>query len=152
MEFAKKIIKTTEEIFNTMIFMEISPGEPLADEKREISCHVSAMIGLTGDFSGMLSIHCPGPVGLAITGAMLGMDLEEISADVKDALGEIANMMAGGLKEAFAAENIALEIAIPTAISGKSYTISSPSGSGRVIIPFKVEQGQFFVEMKYSLN
>lgn len=152
MEFAKKITRTTEEIFNTMIFLEISPEAPLAEGKLVIPCHISAMIGLTGDFTGMLSIHCPAPVGLAIAGAMLGMDLEEVDADVKDALGEIANMLAGGLKEAFAAENIALEIAIPTAISGKSYTISSPTGSNRVIIPFKVEQGQFFVEMKYSLN
>jgi chemotaxis protein CheX len=151
-EFANKIIHTTEEIFNTMIFMELSPEAPLTAGNQVISCHVSAMIGLTGDFTGVLSIHCPKAVGLAITGAMLGMDLEEIDADVKDALGEITNMMAGGLKEAFAAENIALEIAIPTAISGKSYTISSPKNSDRVIIPFHVEQGQFFVEMKYSLN
>lgn len=151
MEFAKKIAHATEEIFNTMIFMEISAAAPSSAEQ-VISCHVSAMIGLTGDFTGMLSIHCPEPVGLAITGAMLGMDLEETNADVKDALGEIANMIAGGLKAAFAAEDIALEIAIPTAISGKSYTISSPTGSDRVIIPFNVAQGQFFVEMKYSLN
>ena len=33
-------------------------------------------------------------------------------ADVKDALGEIANMLAGGIKERFAAESIDLELAI----------------------------------------
>ena len=89
---------------------------------------------------------------MAIAGTMLGMEIEEIDADVKDALGEIANMIAGGLKEKFAAEDIALQLSIPTAISGKSYTISSPSGSNRIVIPFEVEQGQFFVEMKYNLN
>ena len=149
MEIAKKIVRATEEIFNTMIFLEIAAGEPLTQEER-VPSHVSAMIGLSGDFSGMLSIHCPDLVGPAIAGAMLGMDLEEVDADVKDALGEISNMLAGGIKEAFAAEKIALEIAIPTAISGKSYTISSPTGSNRVIIPFSTEQGRFFVEMKYS--
>ncbi len=94
----------------------------------------------------------PRPVGLAIAGAMLGMDLEEIDADVKDALGEIANMLAGGLKERFSEENVGLELAIPTAIAGKSYTISSPTRSNRIVIPFTVEQGQFFVEIKYNLN
>ena len=152
MEFAKKIEFSTEEIFSTMIFMEVTPGKALTAGGQVISCHVSAMIGLTGDFTGMLSIHCPEPVGLAIAGAMLGMDLEEIDADVKDALGEIANMLAGSIKAAFATENIALEIAIPTAVSGKSYTISSPTGSDRVIIPFDIEQGRFYVEMKYSLG
>ncbi len=152
MEFAEKIVSATEDIFNTMIFMDIAADEPFTDGKMVLECHVSAMLGLSGDFSGLLSIHCPGPVGLAISGAMLGMELEEIDADVKDALGEITNMVAGGMKEAFAAEDIALELAIPTAISGKSYTISSPSKSNRVIIPFSLEQGQFFVEMKYHLG
>ena len=152
MEFAKKIVETTEEIFNTMIFMEVSADVPLEQGKQVLGCHISAMIGLTGGFSAMLGIHCPEAVGLAITGAMLDMEIEEIDADVKDALGEIANMVAGGLKERFAAEDIALELAIPTAISGKSYTIASSTTSNRVIIPFNIEAGQFFIEMKYNLN
>lgn len=152
MEFAKKITETTEEIFSTMIFMDIAVEDPLSSGKQVIGCHVSAMIGLTGDFSAMLGIHCPENVGLAVAGAMLGMDIEEIDADVKDALGEIANMLAGGIKERFTSENKALELAIPTAISGKSYTISAPSGSDRVIVPFKVEAGHFYIEIKYHLN
>ncbi len=152
MEFAKKIVETTEEIFSTMIFLDVSSGAPLEQGKQALGCHVSAMIGLTGGLSAMLGIHCPEAVGLSISGAMLGMELEEVDADVKDALGEITNMVAGGLKEKFAAENIDLELAIPTAISGKSYTISSSTKSNRVIIPFNIEQGQFFIEMKYDLN
>lgn len=152
MEFAKKIVETTEEIFNTMIFLEVSADAPLEQGKQAIGCHVSAMIGLTGGFSAMLGIHCPEAVGLAISGAMLGMEIEEIDADVKDALGEIANMLAGGLKERFSAEDISLDLAIPTAITGKSYTIASSTKSNRVIIPFSIEQGQFFIEMKYNLN
>ena len=152
MEFPKKIVETTEEIFSTMIFMDVSADAPLNQGKQDLGCHVAAMIGLTGGFSAMLGIHCPETVGLAISGAMLGMEIEEIDADVKDALGEIANMVAGGLKERFATENIDLELAIPTAISGKSYTIASPTKSNRIIIPFSIEQGPFFIEMKYNLN
>jgi chemotaxis protein CheX len=151
-DFAKKIIKSTEEIFNTMICMQISAGEPLTEGKEILDCHVSAMIGLSGDFTSMLSIHCPGRVGMAITGEMLGMEVEQVDSDVKDTLGEIANMLAGGLKEAFAAENINLELSIPTTVSGKSYTVSSPTKSNRVIIPFDLEPGRFFVEIKYSLK
>lgn len=152
MEFAKKIVETTEEIFSTMVFMDITAEAPLEQGKQALGCHISAMIGLTGGFSAMLGIHCPEAVGLAISGAMLGMEIEEIDADVKDALGEISNMVAGGLKERFAAEDIDLELAIPTAISGKSFTIASSTRSNRVIIPFSVESGQFFIEMKYNLN
>ena len=151
MEFTKKLAETTEEIFSTMLFMDVAPQQPLAAEKRIMDCQVSAMIGLSGGFSAMLGVHCPAPVGLGIAGAMLGMKLDEVDADVKDALGEIANMLAGGLKERFSQEDIALDLAIPTAISGKSYTIAAPSGSKRVVVPFTIETGQFFIEIKYHL-
>ncbi len=152
MDFAKIITETTEEIFNCMIFIDIAASPALATGKQAIGCHVSAMIGLTGGLSAMLGIHCPSAVGLAVTGAMLDMELEEVDADVKDALGEIANMLAGGIKERLSVENIDLELAIPTAVAGKSYVISAPKGSQRVVVPFTISQGQFFVEIKYQLN
>lgn len=152
MDFANKIVKSTEEIFSTMIFMDISAVEPLTEGEEILDCHVSAMIGLSGDLTCMLSLHCPGNVGMAITGEMLGMEVEEVDTDVKDTLGEISNMIAGGLKESFAAEKINLELSIPTTVTGKSYRVSSPTKSNRVIIPFDLEQGRFFVEMKYSPN
>jgi len=151
-DFTKKIINSTEEIFNTMVFLPISAAEPLIEGEEVLHCHVSSMIGMSGDFNSMLSIHCPGKVGMAITGEMLGMEVEEVDDDVKDTLGEIANMVAGGLKESFAAENLNLELAIPTTISGTSYRVSSPTKSNRVIVPFDLEPGRFFVEIKYSLN
>lgn len=152
MDFAKKIINSTEEIFNTMVFMPISSGEPLTEGQETLDCHISSMIGLSGDFTSILSIHCPGKVGMGITAGMLGMEVEAIDADVKDTLGEISNMLAGGLKEAFAEEDINLELSIPTTVTGKSYTVSSPTNSNRVIIPFDLEPGRFFVEIKYTLN
>ena len=152
MEFTKKIIASTEEIFNTMIFLNISSAGALPEGKQILGCHLSSMIGLSGDISAMLSIHCPGAISLDIAGAMLGMEIEVIDADVKDALGEIANMVAGGVKEQFASENINLELAIPATISGKSYNVPSPTRGNRVIIPFNLEQGQFFVEITYNLS
>ena len=80
------------------------------------------------------------------------MELEEIDADVKDALGEIANMLAGGIKERFSADDVSLELSIPTTVSGKSYTISAPKDSRRIVIPFNIEQGPFFIEIKYNLT
>ncbi|MCW9050453.1 MAG: chemotaxis protein CheX [Deltaproteobacteria bacterium] len=58
----------------------------------------------------MLAIHCPEAVGLTRAGSMLGIELDEINADVKDALGEIANMVAGGVNEKFGQEKIKIRI------------------------------------------
>ena len=97
MEFYPKLKASIEEIFATMIFLDVQAAEPLAAGSEDLGCHVSALIGLSGDFNALLGIHCPAGVGLAIGAAMLGMELEEIDDDTKDALGEIANMLAAGV-------------------------------------------------------
>jgi chemotaxis protein CheX len=150
MKFAQKLSAATEEIFATMIFLDVTAGEPIIDGQEDLGCYVSSMIGLSGDLNAMLSIHCPAEVGMAIGGAMLGMELEKVDEDTKDALGEIANMLAGGLKEAFAAEKIDLLLAIPTTISGSSYKVTAPTGSNRILVPFDIEAGRFYVDLKYS--
>jgi chemotaxis protein CheX len=150
-DFTKVIVETTEEIFSTMIFMDVAAQETLRQHKQPLDCQVSAMIGLSGSLTAILGIHCPTEAALAIVGAMLGMEIEEIDSDVKDALGEIANMLAGGFKERLASDGESLELAIPTTIAGNSYNISAPKGCQLELIPFTIEQGQFFVEIKYSL-
>ncbi len=151
MEFVHKIQAATEEIFATMIFLDLTAGEQIDQKVEELGCYVSAMIGLSGGFNAILGLHCPAAVGMAIGGAMLGIDPEEVDEDTKDALGEITNMLAGGLKESFATEGIDLFLAIPTTISGNSYKISAPSGSNRVLVPFAIEAGRFYIDLKYSL-
>jgi chemotaxis protein CheX len=150
--FAQIITSTTEDIFASMIFLELTSGEPLTEGKTDLGCFVTAMIGLSGDFNAILGIHCPAKVGTAIGGAMLGIELEEVDDDIKDALGEIANMLAGGLKEAFTLQQVNLMLAIPTTISGSSYKISAPAGGERILIPFDVAAGRFYIDIKYSLT
>ncbi len=152
LEFAQIITSATEEIFATMIFLDLSSGPPFTKGKDDLGCYVTAMIGLSGDFNAMLGVHCPASVGMAIGGAMLGMELNEVDDDTKDALGEITNMLAGGLKEAFAEKEVSLHLAIPTTISGNSYKLSAPSGSNRILIPFDIDAGRFYVDLKYSLS
>ena len=151
-EFAQIISATAEEIFATMIFLDLTSGAPLTEGKEDLGCYVTAMIGLSGDFNAMLGVHCPAKVGMAIGSAMLGIELDEVDEDTKDALGEITNMLAGGMKESFAAKEIDLQLAIPTTISGNSYKLSAPSGSNRIVIPFDIDAGQFFIDLKYSLS
>lgn len=50
---------------------------------------------------------------------MIGMKIEELVADVKNTLGEIANRVAGWRKARVAVENINLEPVIATSISGE---------------------------------
>ena len=67
---------------------------------------------------------------------MLGMDVDEVGEDVNDALGEIANMLGGHVKQVLSKGGLDINLSIPTVISGESYTVNSMSDNDCVIIPF----------------
>lgn len=152
MDIGQDIASATVDVFSTMLSMELAVGEAVAGPGGEVVSNISAMLGLGGDIRGMLAVHCPAPVALAITSGFLGMEVDELNEDVKDAIGEIANMVAGNLKVAFAGHDMKIELAIPTSIIGDSFRVSGMPGATRVAVPFGLEGGQMLVELKYIVN
>ena len=145
----KYITDAALEVFATMIFIDISPGAVLSDKDDAVDSNLTSMIGLAGELRGVLAVHCSEKAAKGITGAMLGMEIEEMDEDVKDAIGEITNMVAGGLKTAWASDGIDVELAIPTTVIGKSIRTSGLAGGTRFIIPFNTPAGDFGIELKY---
>jgi len=139
------IITTTLEVFASMLEMKAIPQEPIAAGMPQINS-ISGIIGLAGNVKGMLAVHAPKQVSLAITGGFLGMPVEEINEDVQDAIGELANMLAGGIKLTLAENSGEIRLSVPSVIHGDTYTISAPSQGRAFIIPFAIEAGIFYVE------
>ena len=152
MDLEKSLIDATLEVFASMIFIDIAPETPLDSETAAIEFNLSSLIGLAGDLKGILAIQCPAEVAMGITGAMLGMEVTELGEDAKDAIGEIANMVAGGLKEALAALGKKIELAIPTTVIGESIRTSGLSGATRVMVSFLSPLGRFGIELRFILS
>ncbi len=149
MNVGKAIINATNEVFSTMLMVELGAGEPIEGNGGDISANITSMIGLGKDIRGMLAVHCPAIVATDITGTFLGMEVTELDEDVKDAIGEIANMVAGSLKVAFAENDQNIELAIPTTIVGESFQTSGMSGAHRVVVHFIMNGNTFMIELKY---
>ncbi|MGE4559992.1 MAG: chemotaxis protein CheX [Desulfobulbus sp.] len=152
MELEKFLVDATMDLFASMVFIEIEPQTATDEPVTALSPNVSSLIGLAGDLKGILAIHCPEDVALEITSAMLGMEVPDLGEDVKDAIGEIANMIAGGLKVSLAEEEKKIELAIPTTVIGRSIRPAGLSGAKRIMIPFTSPTGRFGVELRYILT
>ncbi len=149
-DYHQIIVAAVEDIFATMLMIDVAAGAAGQDSAVQLPGGVSGMLGFSGDISGMLSLHCPAPVATGITAAFLGMDVDEINDDVKDAVGELVNMVTGGLKDALGRHGQEIKLAIPTTIAGRAFRISSKSDVGRVYVPFELDSGTFHIEMKYK--
>lgn len=151
-DLEKCIIESTIEIFETMVFMELQPGTKHNGSDIDMGGDLACCIGLAGDIRGLIGVHCPLDVATGVTGAMLGMEYDDINDDVKDAIGEITNMIAGGVKVGLAGNNKDIQLAVPTTVCGKSLHIGGPARGSSLVIPFTVDPGIFYVEMRYIMS
>ena len=144
-QLATYIVDATKEVFSTMVMMDASDDYPLQEPVHRFKCSITSMVGFAGTYSGVISIHCPVSLALRITSNMLGMECDEVNDDLNDAIGEIANMLGGGVKQVLSKGGLDVKLSIPTVISGEDYTVNSLSDIDCVVIPFRIDDDKFLV-------
>jgi chemotaxis protein CheX len=147
-DICEKIIETTIEIFTTMVMIDVSADGPPLTASGTLCDTITGMIGLAGTHKGVLAIHIPDHVALAITSSFLGMDVDEINDDVRDAVGEPANMLGGNVKTILSQNGRDIELSLPSTIAGHEYGFKAATDVDLVILPFKTESGSFMVELQ----
>jgi len=147
-EINDKLIESTIEIFTGMVMMEIAVGgEPLT-KLGSLKKSITGMVGLAGTHKGVLAVHFPRQLALAVTSNFLGMEVTEINEDVQDAIGEIANMLGGNLKTILSDRGKDIQLSLPSTISGDEYALTSQAEVDQVILPFQAPEGMFYVEVE----
>jgi len=145
---AESVVAATCEIFETMLMTEITPGQPLRSRDEVFVDGISGLVGMAGCYRGMLAIHCSSRVAKDITGNFLGIDIEEVDDDVKDAIGEMANMLAGSIKTSLSRKGKEIKLSIPSAVGGPEYTLEFQNSVDQVLMPFSMAGGTFMVELQ----
>lgn len=78
-----------------------------------------ASISISGPWSATLLLYCDRVVASASTASVLGMDPAEVEqADVRDIMGELANIIGGNLKGAVSDDNTAWKLSLPVVSDG----------------------------------
>jgi chemotaxis protein CheX len=134
------------EIFSTMVGMQISPGQ-LAETVAKFTDCVTAMIGFAGSYNGMISINTPQKFALAVASEMLGMEITECDDDVRDALGEIANMVGGSFKHHFVKDGHEVRLSTPSVMSGEEYFVNVGSALDTLTLLFPYREDLFLVSV-----
>ncbi len=128
-DIQEDIVSCTNEIFSTMIPMEIYSDGSFYQKEDMISTDVISLVSFTGEHSGIVSIFCSRNIALKITSSMLGIEVLEMDQDTKDAMGEVANMIAGTLKNKIYEKFGEMHLSVPIVIAGADLSISSSSNS-----------------------
>lgn len=138
-------ISATLEVFRTMVACELSRGQLALKQHSAPLYEVSGLIGLTGRFQGMVVVSLGRNTAIKAAEAMLGESLEVVNSQVIDAVGELANMIAGSAKSKLAEHE--LSVGLPSVICGKNHSIGFPSNSTPIQLPFASPMGPVCIEV-----
>jgi chemotaxis protein CheX len=109
-----------EEVFRTMLATDCRrDGEVLAEEPE----WVTAVVGFGGLLSGACVLRCGGRTACAMAERMMGTPFAEIDGTVKDAAGEICNMLAGSWKGKSPELAAGCGLSVPAVITGCDYRL-----------------------------
>lgn|GEM_PF-357407 len=155
-QIIEAVMKTTEEVFENMISMKVK-GESYKKEILIPEEHLTAMVGFVGSYMGLAAIHCSKRFARRIIGAMLKIDSNAFTdEDIRDVLGEIANMIAGHFKaqlvESLQTHENVFEQSVPSVICGDGYETCTATEAPKYCVMFQTDIEPFYVELALKKN
>ena len=144
-EYVNPFLKSTISVFDTMLGCALTRGTPYVKDGSRPEHEVSGLIGLSGKARGTLVLGLSREAALNAAEALLEERPPEINGDVTDAVGELANIIAGRAKAQL--EHLAMSVSLPTVIIGKDHCVEFPSKVTPICIPFESEWGPVTVEV-----
>jgi len=144
-EYINPFISATTNVFDTMVGTELHRGVPSLKDGYQPSHEVSAVIGLSGKARGTVVLSVDREVAIQVAAALLQEQPDGLNADVADAMGEMANMIAGQAKAQL--EHLCMSLSLPTVVTGKGHCIDFPRNAMRICIPFSCGWGSLALEV-----
>lgn len=156
----KAIIDTTDEVFTSMLMLKVTPEESFVKDEKNVSTDLISSLHFFGaKYMGKIAVFSSGAVACHIANAMLGGEDTEVNDEIKDGMGEIVNMIAGGAKVKLLDILGDIHLLTPWVIAGRHLTIASAADGevGRglaidaqaqfswVMTKFHFEHGSFLV-------
>ena len=149
--FEDVLLESAKEVFETMIFMAVEQCPDCVAVEGEA---LLGSITFTGSIEGCMGISCDLPCAKTIACNMLAMDDEDEISDneIRDAIGEIANMVLGSIKANLIKQDIGnLNVSIPCVVSGKELTSSLGDDAVEITIPIYIEESVAEITLQYRI-
>ena len=136
-------------VLSTMASTTASSGKAYYKEDNvdAISGDVSGIMGFSGDkYKGTLVISFSEAAICDIADKIFGEKKESVDSEIADMVGEITNMVSGGGRMKLAQSGFKFEASIPTTIIGKNHSISHKTNEKIVVVPFRTDAGEIYIE------
>jgi chemotaxis protein CheX len=149
--YINPFVKSVSNATLTMLGIEAQALQPIVKKENRAHGDISGIIGIaSANIYGSVAISMPSETAVELFNKMMGDSATSITDDVRDMVGEFANIVAGSAKKDLAEMDLSFDISIPTVVVGQNHIISHKGGIPVVVIPFKF--GNYVFEMEISIK
>jgi chemotaxis protein CheX len=131
-------------LFQTMMTLTVTIGKPALNTTARPHHDVCGVIDVSGDVHGRVVVSMPEPLATRLASEMLGDPIAQLDADCIDAVGEIANMIAGNAKTDFPGGSSA--ISVPQVVIGRE-NVPYPDATPIISIPCETDKGPLQIDV-----
>ncbi|MGA3040123.1 MAG: chemotaxis protein CheX [Bryobacteraceae bacterium] len=129
-----------ESVFLTMMDLEVNPSETPWTHAGDA---ITSAVHFVGDWRGAVLVECYACQACQFAVRFMGIDPPAaVDDDVRDVMGELANMVAGNLKSLLPR---GVNLSMPSVVEGSDYTVRVCGISAVERMPFSSAAGAFCV-------
>lgn len=133
---------TVDEVFRTMLGVKC---RRVLDKVSKRGESVTAVVGFGGLLSGACVVRCGAKDAMEIAARLTGAALRDVDDTVKDAIGEIGNMLAGAWKSRIPELATHCGLSLPAVITGHSYELRVQAPEFELRHEYSFDQVEFQV-------
>jgi chemotaxis protein CheX len=126
-----------DEVFRLMMGAPCTLIDESVTESRET---ITAVIGLAGAMSGACTLRCDLQTALRMAECMVGIRPTELDSMVKDAIGEVCNMVAGAWKGKHGSLAGGCMLSTPAVVTGTNYQLHMQQQEFRIDRNYRFEK------------
>jgi chemotaxis protein CheX len=137
MEMLSEIVKS---VFLTMMDLELTNSDKAWQPGGD---RLTSFVQLAGDWNGAVMLECSQKQACHFAGRILAMDPpESVDDDVRDVLGELANMIGGNMKCGLSS---GVRLSMPTVLDGSDYDLRVCGSQVQERLAFQCDDSPFWV-------
>ena len=135
--------RITHDIFDTMLGIDV---EPTAREWQPAKERLTGAVYLAGSWRGAVLFECGHAEARHFTSQLMSLPVpEEVNDDVRDTMGELANMIGGNLKSVLPHGVV---LSMPSVVEGSDYSLRICGGNAAVQrLAYASAEGAFWVTL-----
>jgi chemotaxis protein CheX len=149
---AQSLIRSTGDVFSTMLGCELSGAEVTVEGTAAGSASgpndgVVSFIGIAGSWAGTGSLTCSPAMACRICAALLMTEATAVNEDVLDAVAELTNMIIGSVKTDLESQLGPLGLSIPTVVFGRNFRTRSAGTNEWIHVGFHWDEDPLLIKM-----